>query len=301
MSKNKNKGKDKAPRETHDTGTPAEAPAPALEPITYPNYRVAPGMAIKLQEVDPEQSEFYQSKEEVEDALKAQRERLADLQERLYAEHRKSVLIVLQAMDTGGKDGTIRGVFDGVNPQGCQVWSFKVPSEEELAHDYLWRHHIKTPPRGMIAIFNRSHYENVLVVRVHNLVPEDVWSRRYSQINDWERMLCENGTVILKFFLHISKDEQKDRLQSRLDNADKRWKFAVGDLPERALWDQYMAAYEDAISKCSTPYAPWYVIPANKKWYRNLVVARTIADTIDALNPQFPKPEEDLSKVLIKD
>jgi len=204
-------------------------------------------------------------------------------------------------MDTGGKDGTISHVFEGVNPQGCQVWPFKVPTPEELDHDFLWRHHTKTPGRGMMTIFNRSHYENVLVVRVHQLIPEQIWKARYDQINDFEQLLAANNTTILKFYLHISKDEQKRRLESRLQNPDKRWKFAIGDLKERELWDDYMKAYEDAINKCSTNYAPWYVLPANKKWYRNLVVARTIADTLESMNPQFPQPEEGLENVTIPD
>ena len=235
------------------------------------------------------------------DELETLRLKLVDLQERLYAEHKRSLLVVLQAMDTGGKDGTITHIFDGVNPQGCRVWPFKVPTPEELAHDFLWRYHNKTPERGMINIFNRSHYEDVLVVRVHNLVPESVWKERYSVICDFERMLSLNDTVILKFYLHISKDEQKQRLQARLDTPDKQWKFQSGDLAERALWDQYMAAYQDAINKCSTDYAPWYVVPANKKWYRNLVIARAITDTLEAMNPQYPPPEKELDKIVIPD
>jgi PPK2 family polyphosphate:nucleotide phosphotransferase len=183
-------------------------------------------------------------------------------------------------------------VFHGVNPQGCRVWSFKKPSSEELEHDFLWRYHQHAPERGMIAVFNRSHYEDVLVVRVHNLVPEDAWRQRYAMINNFERLLTLNNTTVLKFFLHISKDEQKKRLQSRLDHPDKRWKFNVGDLAERQRWNDYQTAFEDAINNCSTAYAPWYVVPANKKWYRNLVVARTIADTLEAMDPQFPEVNE---------
>jgi len=235
----------------------------------------------------------------VADELETLRIKLVDLQERLFAEHSKSLLVLLHAMDTGGKDGTIKDIFDGVNPQGCQVWSFKVPSAEELAHDFMWRYHNKAPERGMINIFNRSHYEDVLIVRVHNLVPDAVWKERYGVIRDFERMLSLNNTVVLKFYLHISKDEQKRRLQARLDTPDKEWKFQSGDLVERALWNDYMAAYEDAINKCSTDYAPWYVVPSNKKWYRNLVIARTITGTLEAMHPQYPPPEQNLDKIVI--
>ena len=208
---------------------------------------------------------------------------------------------MLQAMDTGGKDGTIKHVFGGVNPQGCRVSSFKAPSAEETNHDFLWRYHKSVPAKGRIGIFNRSHYEDVLVVRVKNLVPEDIWSRRYDQINAFERNLSLGGIAVLKFFLHISKDEQKRRLQSRLDDPDKRWKFSSNDIKERGFWDAYQQAFEDALSNCSTEHAPWYVVPANKKWYRNLVVARTIADTLEAMDPRYPPAEEGLEKVTIPD
>jgi PPK2 family polyphosphate:nucleotide phosphotransferase len=204
-------------------------------------------------------------------------------------------------MDTGGKDGTIKHVFSGVNPQGCRVSSFKRPSAEEANHDFLWRYHKSAPARGRIGIFNRSHYEDVLVVRVKDLVPEEVWRERYHQINDFERNLSNDGISVLKFFLHISKDEQKRRLQSRLENPDKRWKFSSADIKERAFWNDYQAAFEDALTNCSTEHAPWYVVPANKKWYRNLVIARTIADTLAALDPHFPPAEEGLELVEIPD
>ncbi len=204
-------------------------------------------------------------------------------------------------MDTGGKDGTIKHVFSGVNPQGCRVSSFKTPSAEEANHDFLWRYHKSAPAKGRIGIFNRSHYEDVLIVRVKDLVPEEVWRGRYALINDFERGLVFNGITILKFYLHISKDEQKRRLQSRLDDPDKRWKFSSGDIKERRLWDDYQVAFEDAIGECSTEHAPWYVVPANKKWYRNLVIARTIADTLQAIDPQFPPAEEGLEKISIPD
>jgi PPK2 family polyphosphate:nucleotide phosphotransferase len=267
----------------------------------YRRYRVEPGKRVRLKEIDPEDTQEFDEKEEVLPLLQKQVARIDALQERLFAEGKQSLLIVLQAMDTGGKDGTIRGVFEGVNPQGCHVWGFKVPTPEELAHDFLWRIHQKTPGRGMITIFNRSHYEDVLVVRVHELVPGEVWKKRYDAINDWERIVRESGTVILKIYLHISKEEQKQRLEERRDTPDKRWKFSVGDLGERAYWDNYIEAYEDAINKCSTEHAPWYVIPANKKWYRNLVVARIVADTLEAMNPQYPQPEEDIENVEIPD
>lgn len=268
----------------------------------YPRYRLEPGQRVDLSALDPNQTEHYRSRTEVKDELNQQRKRIAGLQERLYAENRQSLLLVVQAIDTGGKDGTIRHVFKGVNPQGCRVWSFKQPSTEELEHDFLWRYHRHTPERGMMAIFNRSHYEDVLVVRVDRLVPEEVWRPRYAMINDFERMLTMNATTIVKFFLHISKDEQKKRFEARLEQPDKRWKFNIDDLKERAKWDQYQEAFQDAINNCSTAYAPWYVIPANHKWYRNLVVARTIAETLEAMNPQYPEaPDLDPKKIKIPD
>jgi PPK2 family polyphosphate:nucleotide phosphotransferase len=273
---------------------------PPPEP-DYPRWRVEPGTPTRLADIDPDESEGYQRKKDVADELKRHRDRISDLQARLYGEHERSLLIVLQAMDTGGKDGTIKGVFQGVNPQGCQVWSFKAPSNEEAAHDFLWRYHQKAPPKGMIHIFNRSHYEDVLIVRVKDLVPESVWRPRYEAINQFEYALTMSGVTVLKFFLHISKDEQKRRLESRLQDPDKRWKFSSNDLKERAWWDDYQAAFEDAVNHCSTPYAPWYVIPANRKWYRNLVVARTIADTLEAMDPRFPAAEKGLDKVEIPD
>jgi PPK2 family polyphosphate:nucleotide phosphotransferase len=203
-------------------------------------------------------------------------------------------------MDTSGKDGVIRHVFEGVNPQGVRVASFKVPTQEELDHDYLWRVHRQTPGRGEIVIFNRSHYEDVLVVRVHELVPEKQWSRRYQQINDFERLLVEEGTTILKFFLHIDKDEQKERFQARLDDPEKHWKFNVGDLKERQLWDAYMHAYEDVLSRTSQEDAPWYIVPSNKKWYRNLVIANVLVETLEKLEMSYPVPKDDLSKVVIE-
>ncbi len=267
----------------------------------YPRYRVQPQAQIKLAEIDPEACERYKNKKDVEKELEHQRDRLSKLQARLYAENKRSLLIVLQAMDTGGKDGTIKHVFQGVNPQGCRVWSFKKPSDEELSHDFLWRYHQRTPQRGMITIFNRSHYEDVLIVRVKQLVPEEVWRKRYHVINQFEQMLALNNITVIKFFLHISKDEQKRRLESRLQDPDKRWKFSINDVNERQLWDDYQQAYEDAINNCSTAYAPWYVVPANKKWYRNLVIAGAIADTLEAMNPQYPAVEQELENIKIPD
>ena len=266
----------------------------------YPRFRIDPGERFRIADADPDFSEHYATKSEAAEELKRQRDRIAELQGRLYAEHSRSLLIVLQAMDTGGKDGTIKGVFRGVNPQGCQVWSFKTPSTEELDHDFLWRYHDKAPAKGMVTIFNRSHYEEVLVVRVKNLVPQDVWSQRYDTINAFEDALVRSGVTIIKFFLHISKDEQKRRLQSRLSDPEKRWKFSVADIRERRLWDDYQQAFEDAINRCSV-VAPWYVVPANRKWYRNLVIARTIADTLDAMDPRFPPAEPGLETVTVED
>jgi len=264
-------------------------------------YRVKPGSEVDLSQWDPnDRSAFEGSKKQGRKAVLALNERLEALQELLYAEHKHKVLIVLQAMDTGGKDGTIRHVFEGVNPQGVKVASFKAPTPEELAHDYLWRVHRHVPGKGEIVIFNRSHYEDVLVVRVHNLVPPQVWRRRYTHINDFERMLAEEGTTILKFYLHIDQDEQKERFQARLDRPDKRWKFNVADLAERKLWPEYIKAFEDALSKTSTEWAPWYIVPANCKWYRNLVVGTVIVETLRGLKMSYPQPEGDLDHVVIE-
>lgn len=275
-----------------------ESPPPKPD---YPRYRVEPGVPIRLGEIAPGESEGYEAKRDVKPELALQRKRIADLQARLYAEQRQSLLIVLQAMDTGGKDGAIKHVFRGVNPQGCRVWSFKAPSPEEAGHDFLWRYHLRTPSRGMITIFNRSHYEDVLVVRVKDMVPEAVWRDRYDTICDFERTLARENVVVLKFFLHISKEEQKRRLEARLENPDKHWKFSSNDLKERAFWEDYQRAFEDAVNATSTTYAPWYVVPADKKWFRNLVIARTIADTLEAMGPGFPPAEKGLDKIVVPD
>jgi PPK2 family polyphosphate:nucleotide phosphotransferase len=262
-------------------------------------YRVKPGQKIDLSEFDPaDTGEFKGSKQEGLAALGDLTRQLEPLQELLYAGRQHKVLVVLQAMDTGGKDGTIRRVFEGVNPQGVRVASFKVPSPAELDHDYLWRIHKEAPARGEIVIFNRSHYEDVLVVRVHDLVSQKVWKARYEQINDFERMLAEEGTTILKFFLHITPAEQKKRLSARLKDEHKQWKFNPGDLKERELWKQYMRAYEDVLSKTSTEAAPWYVIPGNKKWYRDWLVSTILVQTLQDLKMEYPKPAFDIAAAL---
>lgn len=282
--------------------TPGEAAVDAPRPgLGYPRYRAEPGGHLSLTEVDPDQTEHYRKKKEVLKELEAQRWRISDLQERLYAENRQGLLVVLQAMDTGGKDGAIKHVFKGVNPQGCRVWSFKAPSAEESGHDFLWRYHNRVPPRGMITIFNRSHYEDVLIESGKSIEPEEVWRHRYAMINHFEELLTLDGTAVLKFFLHISKEEQKERLESRLSDPTKHWKWDGADLREREYWDQYMLAYEDAIRNCATAHAPWYVVPANNKWYRNLVIARTIADTLEAMDPQYPPAEEGLERITVPD
>lgn len=268
--------------------------------MTQP-FLVPPGTQVNLADYDPGYTGDYHSKGEAKDQLKRNVERLKELQEVLWAEDKHSLLIVFQAMDAGGKDGTIKHVMSGVNPQGCQVTSFKVPSKEELAHDYLWRIHKATPKRGYIGIFNRSHYEDVLVVRVHDLVPEEVWSQRYEQINHFEKLLADGGTTILKFFLYISKKEQKERFEARLQNPAKNWKFSMGDVEERAYWDNYMRAFEDALGRCSTPWAPWFVIPANRKWYRNLIVSQTIIEALEKLDMRYPPPMPDADKIVIPD
>jgi PPK2 family polyphosphate:nucleotide phosphotransferase len=262
-------------------------------------YRVRPGSQIDLSAWDPDDtSAFDGDKDEAKEALKALNKRLEDLQELLWAEQKQRLLVVLQAMDAGGKDGTIRHVFEGVNPQGVRVANFKVPTRKELAHDYLWRVHQQVPGNGEIVIFNRSHYEDVLVVRVDELVLPEVWGRRYRHINDFERMLADEGTTILKFYLHIDLDEQKERFQDRLD--EKPWKFSLGDLDKRKQWAQYMAAFEDVLSETSTQWAPWYVVPANRKWYRNLVVGTVLVETLEGLDMRYPEPEDDLDGVVIE-
>jgi len=256
---------------------------------------------VNLSDYDPGYSGNYRSKGETKEELERKVERLRELQEVLWAESKHTLLVVLQAMDGGGKDGTIEHVMHGVNPQGCQVTSFKVPTAEELSHDYLWRIHKAVPRRGYIGIFNRSHYEDVLVVRVHNLVPEEVWQQRYDQINHFEKLLAAAGTTILKFFLYISKEEQKERFEARLRDPQKNWKFSIGDVEERGYWDDYMRAYEEALSRCSTPWAPWYIVPANHKWYRDLVVCQIIIEALEKLDMHYPPPLPDADKIVIPD
>ncbi len=264
-------------------------------------YKISPNSTVSLADYDPDDKSLHPiSKAEGKELLPALNEQMEALQELMYAEGKRRVLIVLQAMDSGGKDGTIRHVFEGVNPQGVKVASFKKPSSKELAHDYLWRIHKHVPGNGEIVIFNRSHYEDVLVVRVHDIVPEERWSKRYAHINAFEQMLADEGTVILKFFLHISKDEQKERLQARLDEPHKNWKFTKADLRERGYWDEYTEAFEAMLSKTSTEHAPWFVIPANRKWYRNLVISEIIIETLKGLNMQYPAAEEGLDEVVIE-
>ncbi len=264
-------------------------------------YRVEPGSRVDLSRLDAgDTSAFKGGKDDTAELFSRMNDRLEELQEMLWAEGRHKLLVVLQGMDTSGKDGTIRHVFDGVNPLGVRVASFKAPTAEELAHDFLWRVHPVVPSQGEMVIFNRSHYEDVLAARVRGFVPPAVWKRRYGQINDFEKMLAETGTIILKFFLHIDADEQKERLQDRLDDPTKRWKFRKGDLEDRRLWQDYMEAYEDALSRTSTKHAPWYVVPSNRNWYRNLVVASVIVDALERLHMKFPEPEEDLQGVVIE-
>ncbi|MFN8448497.1 MAG: PPK2 family polyphosphate kinase [Anaerolineae bacterium] len=258
------------------------------------------GSKVSLKNYDPADTGGYDKKRARAEEQELET-RLATLQEMLYAQGTQALLVVLQAMDAGGKDSTIKKVFNSVNPQGVYVTSFKAPTAEELGHDFLWRIHANTPRRGYIGIFNRSHYEDVLVVRVNNLVPRAMWEKRYDQINEFEHLLYESGTRILKFYLHISKDEQKQRLQERLDRPEKWWKFAIEDLPVREQWDQYMEAYEVALTRCNTAYAPWHIVPANHKWYRDVVITRAIVETLEDMKVAYPQPKQDLSGVKIPD
>ncbi len=269
-------------------------------PIENPSlHRVEPD-AFSLTAWPTRGAAFYDgSREAAVEEFKGLRKELIDLQYLLYAEGKRKLLIVLQAMDAGGKDGTIRGLFKGVNPQGVRVTSFKAPTSEELAHDFLWRIHQAAPRNGMIGVFNRSHYEDVLIVRVLNLVPEGVWRPRYNHINHFEKLLVDSGTTILKFYLHISRDEQKSRLQKRLDNPQKNWKFDAGDLEQRRHWDDYMAAFEEALRRCGLPHAPWYAIPADQKWYRNLAIMRVVVHTLRSMALTLPTVTADLSQIVI--
>ncbi len=254
-------------------------------------YRINPEKPIKIKKLDTNDlGDWEGKKKDAQKAFKKLQKDLAELQEILYAEQKHKILIILQAMDTGGKDGTIRTLLEKVNPQGVKIANFKVPSTVELDHDYLWRVHAKVPAKGEMVIFNRSHYEDVLVVRVHELVPKEVWKKRFEQINAFERMLAEEGTTILKFYLHIDKEEQKQRFLERLTDPKKQWKFNPNDLEERKKWDLYQDAYQDVLNKTSTPWAPWYAIPANRNWYRNLCVASVIVETLKSLKLKYPEP-----------
>ena len=257
---------------------------------------VKPGSNIKLHKFDPGDTYGY-DKDSCDDHLAKNLKRLSVLQYMLYAEAKRSVLVVLQGIDAGGKDGTIKHVMSGLNPQGVTVTSFKVPEGEEKRHDYLWRIRQAVPEWGKIGIFNRSHYEDVLVVRVHDLVPKKVWSRRYDEINDFERMLSDSGVTIVKFLLYISKDEQAKRFRERIEDKQKNWKFSPADLKEREYWDRYIDAFEDMLHKCTKKHAPWYVIPANNKWLRNLAVSQILCDTLEGMDLKFPKPVADLKGI----
>jgi PPK2 family polyphosphate:nucleotide phosphotransferase len=264
-------------------------------------YRITQGRDFNLADRDPDDtSSFDGGKAQGRIELARMTSELDALQEQLYADGGHRVLVVLQGMDTSGKGGTIRRVFQGVNPTGVRVASFKAPTHAELARDFLWRVHAEVPRDGELAIFDRSHYEDVLVVRVRELVPPRQWKDRYRHIRDFERMLADEGTLILKFFLHISKDEQRERLQARLDDPRKHWKFRIADLEERKRWDTYQDAYEAAIRETATPYAPWYVVPANRKWYRNLVICRTLVEALRGLGLSYPPSPDDLSGVIVE-
>jgi PPK2 family polyphosphate:nucleotide phosphotransferase len=262
-------------------------------------YLVTPGKKFRLKDFDPTDTGPFNHHDEAEEATAANLKTLHALQELLYAQGKHSVLVVLQAMDAGGKDGTIAHIFSGVNPQGCTVSSFKAPTDLEKAHDFLWRIHAAAPAKGMLGIFNRSHYESVLVERIHKYAPKDLWKKRYDHINNFERLLADEGTTIVKFYLHIDRQEQADRLQSRLDDPEKHWKFNPADLDERKLWKKYMQAFDDLLERCSTEYAPWYVVPANKKWYRNYVISDVLARTLQSLDLKFPAPIDGLEKFKI--
>jgi len=260
-------------------------------------FIIEPGKKVRLAEIDPGYKHGHKNEADVTALLEADKQRLHELQTLLYAEHARSLLICLQGMDTSGKDGTISHIFGAMNPQGVRVVSFKTPSAKEASHDFLWRVHEGTPAKGEIAVFNRSHYEDVLVVRVHELVPKSVWSNRYEQINAFEQELSAEGTHILKFFLHISKAAQLERFKARLDEPAKRWKISEADYAERKHWDGYIDAYDEAISRCSTKHAPWFVIPADHKWFRNLAIGRIMVEQLEALGMHYPKPTVDLDRI----
>jgi len=263
-------------------------------------YRIKPGTRAHLDRRDPGDRKAFPDRKDAEKRSIKDGEVIDRLQDRLYAEGKRALLVVLQGIDTAGKDGTIKHVFKETGALGVSVTAFRKPSEEELAHDFLWRAHLVAPRRGTIGIFNRSHYEDVLVARVRKLAPEDEIERRYDQINGFEKILAENGTTILKFMLHISKKEQRERLQARLDEPESRWKFNPSDLDDRKLWDKFMAAYELALDRCSTDWAPWHVIPADHKWARNAAIAAIVRETLEEMDPKYPKPDWDPKSFVIK-
>ena len=260
-------------------------------------FCVDPGSKVDLAKVDAGFKDKHESHEHALPEIESYAQKLHDQQYLMYAEGKRSLLICLQGRDAAGKDGTINHVLGAMNPQGCTVTGFKVPSKEEAAHDFLWRYHQHTPGKGQVAIFNRSHYEDVLVVRVHDLVPKKVWSQRYEQINAFERMLADNGTHILKFYLHIDPDEQLERFKQRILDPARHWKISDGDYAERPYWDAYTEAFEDALNKTSTEHAPWFVIPSNHKWFRNLAISRIVAETLESLDMQFPEPTVDIEAI----
>ena len=271
-----------------------EVIAPQLS--DFARYRIEPGEHFSLADHDPGDTNGMAGPEEVRNEFDDLEERIVELQECLYAEEKRSLLVVLQGIDAAGKDGTVKHVLRGTNPAGVRVYSFKEPSNDELAHDFLWRYHQATPADGMIHVFNRSHYEDVLVVRVKDLAPEELWRSRFDSINDFERMLVREGTTIVKFLLHISKEEQLDKFRERLERSDKYWKWSANDMKERELWDEYQHAYEEAASATSTPWAPWYVIPADHRWFRNYVIARVLAGTLQAMDPRYPEPPDEVRR-----
>jgi PPK2 family polyphosphate:nucleotide phosphotransferase len=259
-------------------------------------FRIPPGERVHLQDFDPNYKWNEDKKSAAEKIVKL-RDKMGDLQQQLFAERKRSLLVCLQALDAGGKDGVIKHVIGSMNPDGCRVANFKEPSQEELAHDFLWRIEAQMPRKGEVAIFNRSQYEDVLIVRVHNLVPKEIWSKRYDEINDFERRHIENGTRILKFFLHISKQEQLERFEQRLDDPAKRWKISEADYEEREYWDDYLRAYEDALARCNTEESPWFVIPADHKWFRDLAISEIIVTTLEGMKIQVPQPTVDIEEI----
>jgi PPK2 family polyphosphate:nucleotide phosphotransferase len=263
-------------------------------------YKLEPGKKVNREEWDPDDTSGFAGGEKEARSLSVELDKTLDqLQEKLFAEHKHKVLIVLQAMDTGGKDGTIRRIFRGVNPSGVRVAHFREPTPDEVDHDFLWRVHLQVPGKGEITIFNRSHYEGVLVERVLGIVPKKVWHLRYRQINDFERMLSEEGTAVLKFYLHIDAAEQKRRIQERLDDPDKQWKFSTDDLAQRKFWEDYMKAYERVLEETSTKWAPWYVVPANRKWFRDLLVSSVIVKALERLDPKYPHLDRDPKSITV--